>query len=139
MPNREHLLTIVEPTPGGDATLDLARKAVAGGGTASVLMVITERVQRDIQEFADGEDLGWYEAEALALDQLRMRCTDRIGAVSNLETYFGSIGSDVVNFITADTTAIAVPSRLVTNRLVEHLAESSGRPVIVTPSRAAAA
>ena len=45
MTKPEHLLTIVEPTHGGDTTLDLAHEAVARGGTATVLMVITERVR----------------------------------------------------------------------------------------------
>lgn len=44
MGNREHMLTIVEPTIGGHATLDLAHETVERGGTASVVMVITGRV-----------------------------------------------------------------------------------------------
>ncbi len=139
MSTREHLLTIVEPTTGGDGTLGIARETVARGGRATVVMVITDRVQRDIREFADSEDIGRYEAESLALDQLRTHCSERIGGPAHVEIRFGPIGSDVVNHVTADTTAIAVPASLVDNRLAERLAEYSGRPVIVTPSQLAVA
>ncbi len=40
MSKNEHVLTIVEPTIGGDTTLDIARDIVARGGTTSVLMVV---------------------------------------------------------------------------------------------------
>ena len=139
MSKNEHLLTIVEPTFGGDATLDFAHETVARGGTASVLMVITDRVQRDIRAFAESEALDQSEAETQALDQLRTRCNDRIGGAPRFDTHFGSIGSEVVKYVTADTTAIAIPARLVTDRLIERIVAYSGKPVIVAPSRVAAA
>lgn len=133
----EHMLTIVEPAPGGDGTLGLAHETVARGGKASVVMVVTDRVLRDIRAFAESEDLGQGEAEALALDQLRAHCSDRIGGSPKLDTYYGTLGSDVVKYVSADTTAIAIPERLVADKLVQRLAVYSGRPVIVTPGRAA--
>ncbi len=138
MSKNEHLFTIVEPTIGGDTTLDIARETVARGGTASVLMVITDRVQRDIRAFAESEELALGEAEAQALDQLRTTCSNRIGGSPRLETHFGAIGSEVVKYLTADTTAIAIPAPLATSRLVERIVAYSGRPVIVAPSRVAA-
>ena len=137
MTNREHLLTIVEPTTGGDATLELAHETVARGGSASVVMVITDRVQRDIRAFADSEDLDRGEAEALALDQLRNHCSDRVGGSPELATHYGALGSNVVKYVTADTTAIAIPERLVADKFVQRIVTYSGRPVIVAPSRIA--
>ena len=135
MSNPEHLLTIVEPSPGGDTTLDLARETVARGGTTTVLMVITDRVKQDIRAFADSEGLAVGEAEAIALDQLRTQCEEHIGGVPWLVTKYGSISSDVVQYVTEDTTAVAIPARLVTDKLVERIAAYSGRPVIVAPYR----
>ena len=139
MSKNEHLLAIVEPTFGGDATLDFAHETVARGGTASVLMVITDRVQRDIRALAGSGAFDQGDAEERALDQLRTRCNDRIGGVPRLDTHFGSIGSELVKYVTADTTAIAIPARLVTDRLVERIVAYSGKPVIVAPNRVAAA
>ncbi|NNE96664.1 MAG: hypothetical protein HKN24_11620 [Acidimicrobiales bacterium] len=139
MSHPEHLLTIVEPSPGGDTTLDLARDTVARGGTATVLMVITDRVKRDIRNFAESEGLAIGEAEAIALEQLQTQCQDRIGDVPWLVTKYGAISSDVVQYVTADTTAVAIPARLVTDKLVERIATYSGRPVIVAPYRVPAA
>lgn len=135
MSKHEHLLTIVEPTPGGDTTLDLANETVARGGTASVVMVVTDRVVRDIRAYATAEGLGVGEAEAIALDQLRSQCNDRIGGTRCLMTHTGPLGNDVVKYVTASTTAIAIPGRLVTDKLVERLATKTGLPVIVAPNR----
>lgn len=139
MSTREHLLTIVEPAPGGDATLRLARDTVARGGTASIVMVITDRVRRDIRAFAEAEDLDYGAAEAQALDQLRNDCVARVGPIADVVMVFGTIRSDVVRYVTSETTAIALPTSLIADRMVERLTTYTGRPVIVTPSHAAAA
>ncbi len=139
MSTREHLLTIVEPTPGGDATLELAHDTVARGGTATVVMVITDRVQRDIRAFAESEELEYGQAEALALDRLQDYCRARLGGTATVDTYFGTLRSDIVRYVTSETTAIALPTRLVSDRLIERLSAYTGRPVIVTPSLSAAA
>lgn len=137
MSTREHLLTIVEPTRGGDATLALAHETVARGGAASVVIVMTDRVQRDIRAYAASAELGAREVEAEALDQVRTQCRTRIGGSTRLATHYGSLGSDVVRYVTSDTTAIALPERLAADGLVERIVAYSGRPVIVAPSRSA--
>lgn len=133
MTNREHLLAIVEPTTGGDATLELARETVARGGRATVLMVVTDRVQRDLRAYANSAELGKGEAEAIALDRMRARCRDHVGGSVGLDTHYGPLGSDLVKYVSADTTSIAIPAHLVSDRLVERVAVYSGRPVIVAP------
>ncbi len=135
MTKQEHLLTIVEPVPGGDTTLDLAQETVARGGRATVLVVVTDRVERNIKAYAESQGLGVGEAEAISLKRLRSECRDRIGDVPWLVAHYGSVGSDVVKYITADTTAVAIPARLVNDRLVERIASYSGRPVTVVPYR----
>ena len=137
MSRQEHLLTIVEPTRGGDTTLELAHETVARGGKASVVMVVTDRVQRDLQAHLQTDESGRGEAETQALDQLRSQYSARIGGAPMLATHFGALGSEVVKYVTADTTAIAIPERLVIDKLIQRIAMYSGLPVIVTPSRAA--
>jgi hypothetical protein len=135
--NREHLLTIVEPSPGGDSTLDLAHETVERGGTASVIMVITDRVQRDIRDFAQSENLHERDAEALALDRYREYCTTRVGGSPRVEVHFGNLVTGVHNHLTADTTGIAIPRRLSSLRRIRRFAARAHIPVFVTPNRAA--
>ncbi len=134
MTRHEHILTIVEPTTGGDATLDVARETVERGGTASVVMVITDRVRRD---FAESEEIALGEAEALALDQLRELCARRVGGSPTVATHFGDVAAGLRRYLTTETTAIAVPDRLARSRWVRRLADRSGLRVTITPSRAA--
>lgn len=134
MPTNEHLLTIIEPAPGGDSALELARQTIARGGCASVVMIITPRVQRDIQAFAASEDLWKGDAEALALDQFREQCREATGGDPAIAVHYGALGSEVVQYVTSDTTAIAVPATLVSDKLVERLTAYSGRPVVVAPA-----
>ncbi len=137
MSHHEHLLTIVEPIPGGDSTLGLAHDIVARGGSASVVVVITDRVRREFVAHAEADGLGGGEAEARAIQQLRAQYRDRIGGSPTLDIYYGALRSDVVRYVTPDTTAIAIPECLVADKLVERIAAYSGRPVIVAPGRPA--
>lgn len=139
MSNHEHILTFVEPTTGGDATLELAHETVARGGSASVVMVITDRVRRDIQAYAASEDLGIGEAESIAVDQLRAQCADRVGGSPALATHYGPLGSDLVRYVTSETTSIAIPERLVADKLVQRIVTYTGRPVVVAPGQRAMA
>ncbi len=142
MSTREHLLTVVEPTTGGDSTLSLADDTVARGGAASVVMVITDRVQRDIRDFAESEGLSWNEAETLALEQLRSHYADHLGAVRAGDTpvtvtSLGELGANVRGRLGEGITAVAVPERLLSKFSVHEFTNSTGLPVIVAPSRAA--
>lgn len=135
MTKKEHLLTIIEPIPGGDTTLDLAHETVARGGTVTVVVFLTDRVERDIRHYAETAGISVREAEAITVRRLRTQCQDRIGDVQLDSTRRGSVSSDVVQYITADTTAVAIPASLVSDKLVERIATYSGRPVIVAPYR----
>lgn len=137
MANSEHVLTIVEPTTGGDATLDLAHQTVDRGGSARVVMVITDRVRRDIRDYAESEDLDRGVAEAQALEQLRQLCAARVGGSPPVATHFGDLRTLLADHLTADTTAIAVPERLADGRWIRRTAATTGIPVTVTPNRAA--
>lgn len=134
MANTEHLLTIVEPTTGGDTTLDVARDVISRGGRASVVMVITDRVRRDIEAFAKAEGLDPLAAEGIALHRLH----ERYSTGGEVATHFGPLGAGLVQRLAADATSIAIPEGLLSRRLVERVVAASGRPVIVAPARRAA-
>lgn len=137
MASNDNVLTIVEPTTGGDATLELARDAMGRGGTASVVLLITDRVRRDIRDFAESEDLDLPEAEARALDQLERHYGSRLAGSQRLATYFGGVEGAVRAHVTDGTTLVAVPERLITGRKLRRLSSRTGVPVIPTPDNAA--
>lgn len=136
MAKREHLLTIVEPTKGGDATLDLAHNTVERGGDATVVMVITDRVRRDIDAYAASENLDRADAEGRALNQLDNYCRDRVGGSADVVTRYSGPRTNVAELITPEITAIAVPEGLIGQRAIAKLVKRTGLPVVVTPARA---
>lgn len=136
-PTREHLLAVVEPTPDGDTTLDLAHDVAERGGAVSLVLVITPRVRQDIAAFAAGADLTLGEAEAIALDQFTLACEQQIGvSASTTIVHSSSDGRDVRRFLSPDTTAIAIPEQLTNGRSVRRITDQTGIPVVVTPRRA---
>lgn len=139
MTKREHLLTLVEPTTGGDATLDLAHSTVERGGDATVVMVITDRVQRDIDAYAASENLDRPDAEGRALTQLDNYCRSRVGGSTNVETRYSGPRTDVAELVTPEITAIAVPEGLMDQRAIGKLVKRTGLPVVVAPAATAAA
>ncbi|NND02697.1 MAG: hypothetical protein HKN91_07915 [Acidimicrobiia bacterium] len=136
LPKNEHLLAIVEPTAGGgDTTLEAAHEAAARGADVTVVMMITDRVRRDIGGSAKSknDDL----AEGHALEHLLAQCRSRVGGSPTIITHFGPVRSDIVQYVTPKTTAIALPERLAEGKLVRLLTVYTGLPVLVTPTRAA--
>lgn len=131
----EHVLTIVEPTAHGDSTLDLAHDVVARGGRASVVMVITDRVDADIDGYAESENLSRTEAETQAFEQLAGYCANRIGGeVPTIVERFGWLGVDIRRHITDDVTSVAIPAGLLGKRDLARIERRLGRPVVVTPA-----
>ncbi len=76
------------------------------------------------------------DAEGFAVDQLDRQCRDRVGGDTKVVTGYGSVSS-VSALITPETTAIAVPPRLLSRRSARKLSRATGLPVTVIPDRAA--
>lgn len=134
---REHLLAVVEPLEGEDATLALARDVIARGGRATVLMMMTDRIRRDIEDYADCESISLGEAEARIVDHLAADVERRSGGATAHAVFGGRRGTiDVRGYLTADTTVIAVPERL--SRSARRLVSRAKVPVVLTPRQAAA-
>jgi hypothetical protein len=139
MSNKEHMLAIVEPRTGGEITIDIAKETRSRGGNVTVLIVISESVQRDIRLFAAPAELSNDEAQTQLLERFRRRCIERLGGDPQINTHFGPLGSKVVKYVTADTTTIALPALLATDGLVDRIVAYSGRPAMIVPSRLAVA
>lgn len=138
MTAREHLLAIVEPTTGGDTTLELAHDVVERGGSVSLVLMVTKRVRQDIAAFAAGADLEIGEAEAIALDRLSLECGQFVGGAANTTIAFGSATKrDLRRHLTPGTTAIAIPGDLASRRAVRRIGAATGLPVVVAPPPAA--
>lgn len=136
MTTRQHLLAIVEPTPDHDATLDLARSVVDQGGQASVVVMITNRVRRDIGAFARQADLGLGDATEMAIDRLTGACERQVGSPTAVSiAHTPVLGPEVHRYVTPDTTTIAIPSQLASGRTVRRLTSATGLPVLVAPRR----
>lgn len=133
----EHVLIVVEPSGDGDATLEIGRSVIARGGQVSVLMLVTDRIERDIRDFAASEDLDHGTAEAQALDQLTQFCIDRLGVAVDVQiAHVGRARIDLETYIDTRITAIAVPQRLYE---IGRLHTSGDRVLILAPRQADAA
>lgn len=136
----EHLLAIVEPSDDGETTLDLAHAVVERGGTATVMVVVTDRTLREFRAFARAEDLSDEDAEGMALDRLRDSYTARVGgAGTDTVIRFANAGlllsQTVAEFV--DATTVAVPHSLADTRPMRRFISSSTIPVIIAPALAA--
>lgn len=137
MANKETILTIVEPTKGGDSTLELAHDAVERGGQANVVMLITDRVRRNIADFARSENISTADAEIYAIDRLAEQCRSRVGGDTTVTTRRRS--GDLLSLLTPDTTAIAVPERLLSQRAARKITKRTGIPVVIAPETSTSA
>lgn len=134
MTPQDHILAIVEPTDGGDLTVDLAEATIARGGNATVVVLITDRVLGDIRSFAAAEDLPWNDAHTQALEQIETQYLSRVGATTLFVRANAKLLDQLRSLVTDEITAIALPEQLVTNFSVQAFANSIGVPVTVTPS-----
>lgn len=134
----EHLLTVVESTPDADTTLDLARDHVAKGGTAQVVLMVSKRLQREIDDFARAANLPRGEAEEIVLGRLRYDLERQVGPGTVATALHGHRGTvELGRYVTPTTTAIALPRRLSERRSVRRSTAATGLPVVVAPNRAA--
>ncbi len=138
MNNLEHIVAIVQPTGQYDSTIDIARDVVAGGGRATVIMLVTDRVRKDIRDFAAAENLSIGEAEAIALDRLSDDYVTSIGAGhTNVVVSTVSEAQSQAHSALATATKIAVGQDALNRHALNRLAATTTVPVIVAPPIAA--
>jgi hypothetical protein len=134
---REHLLAVVEPTNSDRSPLDYAHDHVAGGGTATVLLVLTDETRNDFQQFADSEDLDVGTAESFAVDRLTQIYMSRGGGddTETLVTNAQRSASDLLD-VAAETgsTSIVITQQLAGRAGMRRLVSDSHVPVVVVPA-----
>lgn len=135
MATNESILTVIEPTDGGDTALDLAHETVERGGEAKVVMVISDRVRRNIAEFARSENLSSADAEVYAIERLGEQVRSRIGANTSITTSYQT--GDLAKLVTPETTTVAVPAHFISRRGARKLSQQIGVPVVVSGPEAA--
>ena len=135
--NHGHLLAIVEPTNLDREPLDYAHDHVAGGGTATVLLVLTDETRNGFRQFADSEDLDIGTAEAIAIDRLTDLYRSRVGG-DDTETIVTSAEHSARDLlgVAADTrsTSIVITQQLAGRAGLRRLVSDSHVPVLVVPA-----
>lgn len=140
MNNLDHIVAIVQPTSDQDTTVDIARDVVANGGRATIVMLITDRVRKDIREFAEGEGLSLGEAEAMAIDRMSDEYIATVGAGrTNVIVSTMAGGLSPKHPALAGATSIAVGQQALNRQSLQRLVSGATIPVVVAPAPARAA
>lgn len=130
-----HIIAVVEPTPTGDATIDIAREVVDRGGRATVVMVVGKRARKDIQDFATAEELSYGDASVIALDRIGEDYAHRVGRGTEIVTAADGVdGAALLAHAKATgATSVAVMPELAAHRRWRRPLAASDIPVIVAP------
>jgi hypothetical protein len=140
MQTAEHMLTVIEPTDTGDPSIDITRDFVAKGGTALVILMITNEVRNHIREFAKSEGLDVSHAEAIAIDRLSETYASRTGG-ANTETIVVHSTADAHDILAhsarVNATSIVVSPNVLGPRGLQQITANANVPVVVLPARAA--
>ncbi len=140
MNTQEHIVAVVEPTLDGEATLEIARKAVDGGGRATVVVLVSRGTMSDIRDFAESESLTVPDASEIYFDRLAETYSDRIGSRERVAIVTESAYSGRKVFekaVGVEPTTIAMPQRLANRRGWRPSVASSDVPVLIAPAPAA--
>lgn len=139
MSHNEHVVAVVDDPAEAGATLQVARNSVEEGGSATVVLLMTPAVTRDIRDMARQQKISPVVAEQLYLDRAQETFSDAIGR--KIETIVpGRLAGarsvlDVAS--KAHATAMAVPASLAGRRSWGRALAKAPVLVTVTPSRAA--
>ncbi len=140
MNTQEHIVAVVEPTLDGEATIEIARKAVDGGARATVVVLVSRGTMGNIENFAESESLTVPDAGEIYLERLAEIYSDRIGGRDrvNVVTESASSGRSVFEKAARlDPTTIVMPQRLAGRRGWRPAVAASDVPVLIAPAPAA--
>ena len=140
MQQRQHILAIVDGTPGGEAPLDIAHRAVEQGGRATVLVLISNEDRNHIRALADSENLSVGEAEAIYIDRTIELFTARVGGDETSTVVSGGLRNGRAALEAASrvhATAVAVPRELAARRAWRNAFGRAPMAVVITPPRVA--
>ncbi len=134
---REHILAVVEPNDAGEISLATATDLVAHGGKATVLVLLDKKTVSDFRQFAEAENLGAHEGEAIAVNRLVSLYNSRVGGTDTQTIVAGSTSTvhDLLDVADKErATSIVIPQHLIAQRRLRKLVSDSRIPVLVTPA-----
>ncbi len=140
MNTQEHIVAVVEPSLDGEATIEIARKAVDGGARATVVVLVSRGTMSDIENFAESESLTVPDASEIYFDRLAETYSNRIGSRERVDVVTESAYSGRSVFEKASRvgpTTIAMPQRLANRRAWRSSVASADVPVLIAPAPAA--
>lgn len=126
--SNDHVVAVVEPTGGDHPELQVARDAIARGGRATLVLVITDRVRGDIRAFADSEGLHVHDAQPDALERIAASVESEMGdSARSMMVASGDVISAVAS--ADDATSIVVPKNLLGRDGLWDLASRTHVPI----------
>lgn len=134
-----NVVAVVDNPAEAETTLEIARKTVQRGGSATVVLLRTPQVIRDIRNMARQQQISPVVAEQLYVDRARETFNTTIGhETTTIVPHRLASARGIVDTATkARATAIAVPASLTRRRGWARALAHAPVPVTVTPSRAA--
>jgi hypothetical protein len=140
MKTQEHIVAVVEPTPDGEATLDIAHEVVNRGGRATVVVLVTRKTLNDIRGFAEAENLTFPDAREIFVERLAEMYSSRVGGRDTRAIVAeGDYSSRMVfdSAVSARPTTIAMPQSMAKRRGWRASVARSRVPVLIAPPAAA--
>lgn len=139
MTNQEHIVAVVEPTPNGEAPLEMAENTIRRGGQATVVVVLTRPTLDDIRAFAAAEDLTVPDAKEIFVDRLVDQYSARLGVAESRIVAIGDYSARSVMQGAEDlnATTIAMPQMMARRHGWRGSIVRSRLPVVITPPKAA--
>ena len=140
MKSQEHIVAVVESPRDGETTLDIAQEVVKRGGRATVVVLVTARMEKHIRNFAESENLTFPDAREIYVARLSEMYSSRVGgqdtfAIVAEGDYSGR--SVFKRIAKADPSTIAVSQSLAHRRGWRGSVARSHVPVLIAPAAVA--
>jgi hypothetical protein len=136
--NKEHTLTVVEPTLDGDSSIDLAKETRARGGDATIVLLLGRETTANIEAFAKAEDLTFADGREIYFQRL----AETYENLSGGKVTFVLDGPSANRWVfdeaaRSHATSVVLPQRLVNRRSWKSSVAKSQVPVLLAPPKAA--
>lgn len=141
MTTREHIVTVVDGGYGGDAPLDIAQRAAAHGGRATLMVLLSDQDHRNIRALAASEEMALGAAEARYIEDTIAALTAQVGgekttAIVGVRSHEHRDLADMA-LGTDGATTVVIPQRIAGRRPWRNVLHHARIPVVVTPPHAA--
>ncbi|MGA9595771.1 MAG: hypothetical protein WBV06_06425 [Acidimicrobiia bacterium] len=136
--NKEHTLTVVEPTLDGDSAIDLAKETRARGGDTTIVLLLGRETVANVAAFAKAEDLAIADGREIYFQRLTETYENLSGGKVTL-VFDGPTANRWVfdQAARSHATSVVLPQRLVNRRNWKASVSKSQVPVLLAPPKAA--